>query len=411
MSMSPRALLLAGGMLFLLAGCGKGDQPAGAGGPGGAMPPPEVGVIVAKAGTVPLQAELVGRLAPYRSADVRARIPGVLQKRVYAEGTDVREGQVLFVVDPSTLRAELGQAQAALAQAQASYANARSAADRARQLMPQKYISKSDYDNALATERSAAAAVQAGKASVDSAQINLGFATVRAPIPGRAGRQQVTEGALVGQDTATLLTTIDQIDQLYVNFSMGVSELAKLRALPGHDESGTQVSVYLPDGSLYEHRGALDFSADVVDPATGSVSLRALIPNPDLRLLPGTYVTLKATLGQVPNAFLIPQTAVLRDAQGPYVLVVGQDGKVARLDIDADRNQGDQWIVTKGLRGGEQVIVSGLQRSQPGQPAKAVPWQPDGAPAAAGKPAGATPADGNANPDAKKQDAAAGKQD
>jgi membrane fusion protein (multidrug efflux system) len=402
MTMHIRTLAVAGAIL-LLSACGKGDE-AGPGA-GGAMPPPEVGVVVAKKTNVSLHQEMVGRLAPFRSADVRARVPGVVQKRVYEEGSDVRKGQVLFLIDPAPLRAELGQARAAQAQAQASYANAKASADRARQLLPQKFISKSDYDNALAAERSAAAAVQAAKASVDSAQINLGYATVRAPIDGRAGKQQVTEGALVGQGTATLLTTVDQIDPLYVNFSMSVSELAQARSLQSNGQV-PQVQVTLPDGSVYDHAGELDFSGDVVDPETGSVALRARLPNPDKKLLPGTFVSFGITLGQVPNAFLVPQAAVQRDAKGAYVLVVGQDGKVARKDIDADRAQGSDWIVTKGLAGGEQVIVSGLQKAQPGQPAKASPWQAPGAQsAAAGAPAEGKPAEGKQQGgDAAKKD-------
>lgn len=381
-----RSLALVSALLLMMAACGKGQQ-AGPGGPGG-MPPPEVGVIQAKASVVPVQQDLVGRLAAYRSADVRARVPGVLQRRVYEEGSDVRKGQVLFLIDPAPLQAALGQSQASLAQAQANYANAHAAAERARQLAPSQFISRSDLDNALAAERSAAAAVQAGKAAVDSVRINLGYATVRSPIDGRAGKQQVTEGALVGEGAATLLTTVDQVDPLYVNFSMSVSELQQMRRLQRSDVSQTEVQLLLPDGTPYAQKGVLDFSGDVVDPATGAVALRARVPNPDKVLLPGTYVTLKATLGQFDNAFLIPQAAVQRDASSAYVLVVGQDGKVARKGIDADRSQGSNWIVTRGLSGGEQVIVSGLQKAQPGQPAKASPWQADGVtPAAGGKPA------------------------
>jgi membrane fusion protein (multidrug efflux system) len=388
-----RPLLIVLGLLTLSA-CRQGEDAA----QGGGMPAPEVGVIVAKAGNVPLRQDAVGRLAAFRSADVRARVPGVLQKRVYAEGSDVREGQVLFVIDPAPLRAALGQARASLAQAQADYANAKAAADRARRLLPQRFISQSDYDNALAAERSAAASVQAGKAAVDSAEINLGYATVRAPIAGRAGKQQVTEGALVGQDTATLLTTVDQIDPLYVNFSMSVSELAQIRRLQTGAAGDREVEILLPDGTPYARRGELDFSGDIVDPATGAVALRARIPNPDKTLLPGTYVTIKTTLGQVPDAFLIPQAAVQRDAKSAYVLVVGQDGNVARKDIDADRAQGSYWIVTRGLAGGERVIVSGLQKAQAGKPAKAMPWQAPGAtqgaqPAASARKAAPTAAD------------------
>ncbi|MCL1635609.1 efflux RND transporter periplasmic adaptor subunit [Luteimonas sp. SX5] len=355
--------------LATVAACSKQTPPA-------APPPPEVGVIVVNPASVPLQKDLVGRLAPFRSADVRARVPGVLQKRVYAEGSDVREGQLLFVIDPAPLQAALSQSQASLAQAQANYTNAKVAADRARQLAPTNFISKSDLDNALAAERSAAASVQAGKAAVDSARINLGYASVRSPIAGRAGKQQVTEGALVGQGDATLLTTVDQVDPLYVNFSLSVTELEQVRRIQrGQAQGQTQVQVLLPDGTPYERMGVLDFSGDVVDPSTGAIALRARIPNPDKTLLPGTYVTLKATLGTQPNVFLVPQGAVQRDASSAYVLVVGPDGKVVRKDIVTERSQGTNWVVGKGLAAGDRIVVSGVQRAQPGQPVKAVPYQ------------------------------------
>jgi len=386
MTPSLRALAIAGFSVVVLAACGK-QEAAGPGGPGGQMPPPEVGVITAHATRVSMQQQLVGRLAAFRSADVRARVPGVLQRRVYEEGSDVREGQVLFLIDPAQLQAALGQSEAALAQAQATYANAKSAADRARQLLPQKYISQSDYDNAIAAERSAGASVQQAKAGVETARINRGYATVRAPISGRAGKQQVTEGALVGQGDATLLTTVDQIDPLYVNFSMSVAEREHIRQAGG-DGAANQVQVLLPDGTAYAHPGTLDFSGDVVDPATGAVSLRARIPNPDKQLLPGTFVTIMASLGDSGQAFLIPQTAVQRDAAGAYVLVVGSDGKVARKDVTTERLQGSDWVVSGGVANGDKVIVSGLQRAQPGQPAKAVPATTS-APAAPTQPAAA----------------------
>jgi len=371
MTSSLRVLAIAGFTFVALTACGKSQEP-GPGGPGGQMPPPEVGVITAQASQVPLQQQLVGRLAPFRSADVRARVPGVLQRRVYEEGSDVREGQVLFLIDPAQLQAALGQSEASLAQAQATYANAKSAADRARQLLPQKFISKSDYDNAIAAERSAGAAVQQAKAGVETARINRGYATVRAPISGRAGKQQVTEGALVGQGDATLLTTVDQIDPLYVDFSMSVEQLAQVRQLD--DGSGHRdVQVLLPDGSVYAHPGTLDFSGDVVDPATGAIALRARVPNPERQLLPGTFVSVKATLGEQKAAYRVPQVALQRDVQGAYVLVVGKDGKVARKNVTTSGLDGADWIVSNGLANGDQVIVSGLQRAQPGQPAKAVP--------------------------------------
>lgn len=380
-------------LLAALAACGGEDAQQ-------APPPPELGVVTVQPGSAELRRDLVGRLAAYRSADVRARVAGVLQRRAYQEGSDVKEGQVLFEIDPAPLRAAAGEAQAALAQARANQANARAAAERARSLAPQKFISQSDLDNALAAERSANAAVQAAQAAVESASINLGYATVRAPISGRAGKQQVTEGALVGQGSATLLTTVDQIDPLYVNFTMGAAELDQVRAMQLDREGAVRVQVKLPDGSTYAHAGELDFSGDTVDPETGAVSLRATLPNPDGRLLPGTYVTLVATLGMQQNVFSVPHAAVQRDATGPYLMVVGADGIVARKDVAIDRADGTSWIVTGGLAAGDQVVVSGLQRARPGEPATATPWQPQAAPGAAtpaqpGAGAGqAAPADG-----------------
>jgi membrane fusion protein, multidrug efflux system len=384
---SPVVPLFALSALLLVGGCSKQDA-AGPGGPGGAMPPPEVGVVTLQPGTVPVQRDLVGRLAAYRSADVRARVPGVVQRRVYEEGSDVARGQVLFLIDPAPLRAALGQSQASLAQAQATYANAQAVADRVRKLLPQKFISQADYDNAIAAERSAAAAVQAARATVESSSINLGYATVRAPVSGRAGKAQVTEGALVGEGDTTLLTTVEQIDPLYANFSISVAERTEIQQLAqGGGSDGREVQVVLADGSVYPHAGVLDFSGDMVDPATGAIALRAVVPNPDHTLLPGTFVTLKATLGEQRAAYLVPQDAVQRDQQGAYVLAVGSDGKVLRKNVDAEHNQGANWIVTTGVAPGDKVIVSGIQRAQPGQPVKAVPWTPEAAPGA--KPAAA----------------------
>ncbi len=374
-------LALAAASLSLV-GCSKDAGQAGAD-----KPTPEVGVVVLQPATITLQQELSGRLSPFRSADVRARVAGIVQRRLYEEGSDVRQGQALFQIDPATLQVALSSAQAGLASAQADAANARSLASRARKLAPAKFISATDLDNALATERSAAAAVQQAQASVQAARINLGYATVRAPIAGRAGQQQITEGALVGEGGATLLTTVDQIDPLYVEFSIGVDDLAKMRALAG-DGATREVKVKLADGSFYATPGTLDFAGDVVDPATGAVALRARLPNPDHRLLPGTFVTVQASLGEQSNAFRVPQVAVQRDGQGAYVLVVGQDGKVARKGITASLMQGSDWIVSDGVAPGDQVIVSGLQRVQPGQAAKiAAPAAQGAAPGSQAAPA------------------------
>jgi len=348
------------------------------------MPPPQVEVQALQPQTLAVQKELVGRLAAFRSADVRARVPGVLQRRVYQEGQDVKRGDVLFTIDPAPFQAALAQAQASLAQAEANYANAKVTADRARQLAPQHYVSQSDLDNALAAERSTEAAVQAGRAAVQAAQINLGYATVRAPISGRTDKQQVTEGALVGQGVPTLLTTIDQIDSLYVNFAISVAEMDALRAADVDHDGQASVQVILQDGSVYPHDGRLDFSADVVDPATGAVALRALLPNPDKRLLPGSYVSVRLNLGQQTGVYVVPQASVLRDGKSAYVLAVGQDNMVARKNITLDRTDHGHWIVTEGLATGDKIITSGLQRAEIGKPVtlpSAAPEVPATAPA------------------------------
>ena len=384
MTASPRVTALRGASLTLLAlalaACKAPEQPQ--------MPPPEVGVVSVQPQSVPLQRELAGRLAPFRSSDVRARVSGVLQKRVYQEGSDVKEGQLLFQIDPAPLQASLSAAQANLASAEASYANARVSANRARQLAPQKFVSKSDLDNAEAAERSAAAAVQQAKANVAAARINLGYASVTAPISGRAGKQQVTEGALVGTGDATLLTTVDQVDPLYANFSISASELEQLRSAQDVSLEGqgkARVEVVLSNGRVHPEPGVLDFSDTVVDPDTGAISLRARVPNPGRTLLPGSFVTLKTTLGQRANVFLVPQAAVLRDANGAYVYVVGGDGNVVRKNVVIDSAGTGQWMVTSGLASNDKIVVSGQQKVKEGAPAKAVPWQP-AAPANAAKP-------------------------
>lgn len=386
--------------LLALAACGKGQEQAQQ------PPPPEVGVITAQPQSAPLTKDLVGRLSAYRSADVRARVSGVLLKRVYQEGTDVKQGQLLFQIDPATYRATLNSSIANLASAKASYANAHVAAERDRSLVPKGYISRAQLDTDEATERSAAAGVQQAQAAVANSQISLGYTNVVSPISGRAGQQQVTEGAIVGNSTvdsgsgSTLLTTVDQLDPLYVNFTLSSSDFNQLRTAQTSgnvtltDQAQTHVEVSLPDGTKYDQQGTLDFSDTSVSQNTGAISLRALLPNPQRVLLPGQYVTLKANLGERNKVFLIPQQAILRDTSGAYALTV-VDGKAVRKNVDADQSTGNNWIIGKGLAAGDQVIVSGLPQVQEGAPVKASPWQPN---QAAGKP-GDKPA---ANPAAKQ---------
>ncbi len=374
----------------MLAACAKVQKEQSA------TPPPQVGVIPVHAAAIPLTRDLVGRLSATRVADVRARVPGILVKRLYKEGTEVKEGEPLFQIDPAPLQAALDAALAAQAQSDATATNAHIAAQRARELVPSGLVSRSDLDNAEALERSTAAAVQQAKANVETARINLGYARVTAPISGRAGQQAVTEGALVGQGSATLLTTVEQLDPIYVNFDQPAVEVERLRRRQNAGDISlvephmAAVQLTLPDGTPYGRSGLLDFSDVAVEPTTGAVALRGLIPNPDKQLLPGMYVNVRLTIGTLNHAFLVPQAAVLRDGKGPYVLTVGADDKAVQKRIVTDTTIGQNWIVTQGLSDGDRVIVSGTQSAKPDSPVSPVPYVqpgtvPDGQPAAADK--------------------------
>jgi len=366
-----RSWILAAAASSLLAACGKGGAPQQQ-----QMPPTEVGILVAKAQTVPITRDLVGRISATRTADVRARVPGVLQKRVYTEGANVREGELLFRIDPAPLQAALNVEEANLGAAQATYTNNQAKARRARAVADKGLMSTTDLDNALADERTAAAAVKQAQAKVDTAKINLGYASVTSPIAGRASQQKVTEGALVGQGEATLLTTVEQIDPVYVNFSQAVGELDLLKravasGLVELDAPGkAKVELLRPDGSPYGIVGTLDFSDAAVDAATGAVNLRGIAPNPDHTLLPGMFVNVRVTVGELKHAWLVPQAAVQRDAKGAYVYVLGSDGKIAQKIVDTYTTQGADWIVYGGLTDGDQIVVSGVMKVRPGAPAK-----------------------------------------
>ena len=358
----------------LLAACGKSEKaqaPAA---------PPQVGVVTAHSSEVPLTRDLVGRLSATRVSDVRARVPGILLKRLYKEGTEVTEGQPLFQIDPAPLKAALNAALAAQAQAEATATNAHIAAQRARELVTSGLVSRSDLDDAEALERSTAAAVQQAQANVETARINYGYSRVTAPIAGRAGQQAVTEGALVGQGTATLLTTIEQLDPIYVNFDQPAVEVGRLRRQQSSGDVApvephkAVVQLILSDGTPYGKSGILDFTDVSVDPTTGAVALRGLMPNPDRQLLPGMYVNVRLTVGTLKQAFLIPQAAVLRDGKGPYVLAVGEDRKVLQKRVTADSTSGQNWIVTSGLNEGDRVIVTGTQSARPDTLVNVVPY-------------------------------------
>jgi len=360
-----------------------------------------VTVVTVHSESVPLTREPVGRLASTRVAEVRARVAGIILKRMYTEGTDVSQGQVLFLIDPAPLQAALHVEEAALARAEADAANAAQIAKRYKDLGAKGLISSQDLDTAQANQRTTAAAVKEAKANVEKAQLDLGYATVRSPIAGYAGRALVTEGALVGQDEATKLTTVEQIDPVYVNFSQSVSELQQLQRTAAKkaatdSDIGTvsdapvkvSVEVLLPDGSLYPHAGTLDFSDLSVDASTGAVSLRAIVPNPERQLLPGMFLRLRVIMGQLDNVFLLPQATVLRDNAGAYVLVVNAEGKVEQRRVQTHEMTQRDWIVSGDLHDGDQVIQDGLQKVTPGTMAKAIAAaDPEAAdPAAATKP-------------------------
>jgi membrane fusion protein (multidrug efflux system) len=379
----PAAVLAA----VLLAACGKGNAPAAGGGAaGGAPPPPEVGVLTVATGDVGLTTELPGRLEASRVAQVRARAAGIVQNRLFREGSDVKAGQALFRIDPAPYAAAMATAQATLARAQANLTQATALAERYKPLVEANAISKQEYANAVAAQKQAEAEVAAGRAAVQTAQINLGYASVVAPISGRIGRALVTEGALVGQGEATPLAIIQQIHPLYVNFTQSASEAlalrrameqGRLKRVPGTDAA--LVHVVLEDGTEYPQPGKLLFSDLTVDPSSGQVTLRAEVPNANGVLLPGLYVRVKLEVARASNAVLLPQQAVTRSSNGDSVMVVGGDGKVLPRPVKLGGNQGSQWVVLEGLRSGDQVMVDGFQKLRPNAPVKPVPWNAAGA--------------------------------
>ena len=378
--------MLAGAVLALavLAGCGKGGD-ATAQAPAGAkpaMPPAQVGVVTVQLQSVPVMNELPGRLEAFRTAQVRARVAGILQRRLFTEGADVKAGQALFQIDPATYQAALDSALATQARAEANQAQASALVKRYEPLQAAKAISPQDFLNAQVAERQANADVQSAKAAVQTARINLGYASVTSPIAGRIGRALVTEGALVGQGEVTQLAVVQQVNPLYVNFTQSANEVMKLRqalnsgALKKAGEQAASIRIVTDDGREYPLPGKLLFSDLTVDTTSGQVSLRAELPNPQGLLLPGMYVRVRLEQAQVDGGFLLPQQAVTRTAQADTVMVVAADGMVSPRPVKIGGARGNQWVVLGGLKDGEQVMVDGFQKMMnPKAPVKAVPWQ------------------------------------
>jgi membrane fusion protein (multidrug efflux system) len=356
-----------------LTGCSK---PKSAPPPSG---PPEVGIVVVKPEKVFLTTELSGRTVPQMIAEVRPQVSGIIQKRLFTEGSDVRAGQVLYQIDPAAYAAAYASAKAAQARVEASLVSLRLTEGRYLDLVKIKAVSQQDYDNASAQLRQSEAELAAAKAAVETARINLAYTKVTAPISGRIGRSSVTTGALVTANQTAALATIQQLDSMYVDVTQSTADLLKLKQNLANGvmkKSGSaQVKLLLEDGSLYPLTGTLKFSEVTVDPSTGSVTLRAVFPNPKQALLPGMFVRAIVVEGVNENAILIPQRGVTRNPKGDaVVMTVGAEEKAEPRPIKVARTVGDSWLVIDGLKAGDRVILEGLQKARPGTPVKAVPF-------------------------------------
>lgn len=365
--------------LSALAGCG--DKAPGAAAAGDKPPAMEVSVITIAPERLELSTELPGRLEAARTAQVRARVAGVVLQRVFREGTDVKAGELLFRIDPAPFQAAYNSAQAALAKAEANLAQATLKVARYKPLVETNAISKQEYDDVLTAQKQTSADVASFKAAQETAQLNLGYATVTAPISGRIGRALVTEGALVGQGEATPLAMIQQLDPIYVNLTQSSTDVLRLRQalangqLKSAGQGQAKLTLMTEDGRTYPQAGKLLFSDLSVDESSGAILMRAEFPNPERNLLPGMYVRAKLDQAVNEQAITVPQQAVIFGTDGASVLLVGPDGKVSSQTVQADAVQDGKLIVSKGLKPGDVVIVEGLQKTKPGATVKPVPWQ------------------------------------
>jgi membrane fusion protein (multidrug efflux system) len=378
-----------------LSGCGKQSATVGQT-PGG---PPEVGVVLVQPQRIALNTELAGRTSAFLIAEVRPQVGGIIQKRLFTEGADVKAGEVLYQIDPAAYQAAFSSAKALLARAEANLIPARLKADRYKELVKINAVSQQDYDDASAALKLAEADVEAGKAALETARINLAYTSVTAPISGRISRSSVTVGALVSASQGTALATIQQLDQVYVDVTQSSAEMLRLKQALASGQlktaaaSQSKVKLVLEDGTPYPLEGVLKFSEVTVDQSTGSITLRTVFPNPKHTLLPGMYVRAILEEGVNDKAILIPQQGVTRNPAGnAMVMVVGAEEKVEPRIIKAERTVGDSWLVSEGLKAGDRVILEGLQKARPGTPVKAVPFasKTEGTPAAtAAQPAAA----------------------
>jgi membrane fusion protein (multidrug efflux system) len=373
---SARSFARCGGLaalMLLASSCGSGGAEEGKGGPGG---PIQVGYVVIQPSSVPVEQSLPGRVAAFQISEVRPQVSGVIIRRLFAEGSVVRQGQTLYQIDPSLYQAQVSQAAANVQSARASAEAARARAERYKPLAEMEAVSKQDYSDALAQARQANASIAQNSAALRTAQINLRYTRVPAPITGRIGLSKFTEGALVTANQADALTTITRLDPVYVDIQQSAPDLLALRrslAQGGTIPMTTQVRLKLPDGSDYGYTGTVQFTEVVVDAGTGSVTLRARFPNPQGLLLPGMFVTSSFSQAVDTTAYLVPQAAISRDPKGNATLwVVGPGNTAVARTVVADRTDGANWVVTQGLGGGEKVITQGIGKIKEGAKLKPV---------------------------------------
>jgi membrane fusion protein, multidrug efflux system len=368
-------VMMVTGLAFFLLACDDKEPSQASNSP----TPPQVGVITVSAAPVTLTKELPGRITPMRIAEVRPRVPGIIVERTFQQGSTVKAGDVLYRIDPAPLQVDLEKAQAALAKAEAVLYQADRQEDRLRTLLDGQTTTKAQYELALASERQAAAEVAAQKAEVSQAQLNLDYATVRAPINGRIGRALITEGALVGKNEATHLATVQQLDPIYADFTQSVTEVNAMKRelalgrLERVSPDAAKVHLLLEDGSVYEHPGRLLFSDVTVDPSTAKVTLRGEFPNPKSELLPGMYVRVQIDEGIATAGIAVPVQAVQRtDAGTSAVFVINNEGRAILQPVRAGRTFGNEVLIEDGLKPGYKVIVEGFQKFTPGSIVQAV---------------------------------------